>query len=468
MSVKSSNTLPDVKDLEASINEIKGNQVTVGGKTAYAISPSKLASLERRVNRVLVSFDSTDNQANIALSLNKQLEEIKAQYKEVNMLKEASEAARATATRDLAKAQSALRAKEALYRDAQAENLTIKADLVRQMKEAQLLSGKLKIEAAKAKKGFEPDVALEAKAAHEAQAKVVNDLNDRIAQLNSHTRQQEKEIDLLKSNVQKMEAEKQMASASIVQIKNALAKGNEELTTPLKLSPRIEAILGKEACTILSNWHNLAFDDARERTYLMATAFTKSRNSLVKAVGNLLFRLFEWIKSNSKKVWSLALPFLALIASHIRAGGFKAVAFYKKELLKLKLEGLSLANKVYAKEQGFKPYKVNESEDLPFFDNIWFTGYALVLRIKRRTNSTFTRFVDFLSWVGSKFRADRKGKGPVSTSSKWREWFFWSSSKTYRKAYSSDDVIFESIDLKDNDTDELYSVFEDGPEPKPI
>lgn len=428
MSVKSSKTTTssagvNLSSLQQEIDNLKKQKITFQGKAMLAVSSAAVDSLQKRVGTILVDFDTVGEKEKLAISLNNQIQELRSQLDKTLAVAEDLDAQKSLALADLQKAQAALRAKEQLFETKKLEMKSVFADLQAQVKVAQAEASAAKAEKIKTKNGFDPDAAIEAQDRHAKAALEVTDLNNRLQQYKQHVATQEADLKKYRDQVALLEEQKSQAAGAATQIRNALAAGQGAPSGPLQLSPKIEAFLGKDACAILANWHNLAFNNAREKAYTVQAALRKSPSRLAQAIGSLVYKVFSWLKEVGNKIGRVALPFVNLIVAHLKAGGLKAWSFYRAELDKIKNAKLQL----YLQSKKSKP--TDTHDDMSFLDDMWFYGYAIALRVKRKSTSLFAKTLTSvrtaLYWAGSFFKREssiKAGKRPVAYSA-WSGWF---------------------------------------------
>jgi len=268
------------------------------------------------------------------------------------------------------------------------------------------------------KKTSDVDAAKVLESARTEGAAAVRLLKDQLAAYNRQLAQAIKDRDDAIALTTKLDSQVTALKGEHAQLKNAILSADERKgDIELRLSPTIEKLLGKDACLILSKWHTTAYDDVKERAYVGMTALQGHHNKLLASMAKLFKQIWQWAKTQSYNARKALLPWFQMILEDLNAGKIRTVRFYRNELEKLIL--IVKEKKEQRKQQA---HQAGESPPTDtWFSDLWFYGYAITLRIRRRTKGTLSGILNGCSyafayvktWAGhvvDLFTASKKGR----------------------------------------------------------
>jgi predicted nucleic acid-binding Zn-ribbon protein len=370
------------------IDHIYKDPVTIGGRQFYRVSKERLNQLSRRVDRMLAHQGETQQSPTALIQAHDQIAKLHETVKQMQGRIENLD----SVVKDNSKSLETLRQEKA-----EAE-----VNLVRVRKLRETESSKLKLELNTAKANletakrqlsqpastFDPDEAIRLTKERDEALSEVKRVNMCLEGFNKELQEKRDAVNSLQTKINSHEADLNAAKGQAAQLRNALFHA-EETRGDLTFSPAIEALLGKEACLILAQWNQAAYDDAREKAFIAWTALKHQKSGLLAALSKLCKQVWLWCKGKSMKARKVIIPWLDVLFKHLASAKLKSIAFYRDELKAI----VDIASPKIAKSVAGKRAEGHDIPDEPIFDKLWFYGYAVVLRIKRHTSNGLSSLI---------------------------------------------------------------------------
>jgi myosin heavy subunit len=441
------------EDLWDTIQGIKKSKVTHMGHTYYQVSQRRLEQLERRVDRALEGIATGERAGSPSefIRINEELAEVRKCYEDSIARCKLLETEKSSAIEQLNATKASLELKVAQHKEAKEIEAEEKKSFGRQLtaKQEELAQAKKSLEAAK--RANNPDVIPELVAAKETLSQEVGDLNNRLQRLNSVCNKRQSEINDLHKHVKALTAEKEMKEGQVVQLKNALKAGDEYKQGPLKLSPAIEQLIGKDGALILSGWYQIAYDDVREQTHTAFKALSKARSGVLNALAKMFKQVWQWTKTVSYKTRTKLEPWVKLVINDLKAGTLRTIKAYRDALVALETEFTQEKKK--SMEAREKAGKAKYTGNVSWVEDLYLWGKVLTNQVRRPAKKYFFKayratrngVIAGVQWctqlwqaVKSAIRRRSKGKGRQTT-----PWWKVSLPNFRKETPDTSDIVFD-------------------------
>jgi len=414
-----------VDDVFTSIDEIKAKTATYMGKSVHIVSPNKLGSLTRRVERMLASSANTSPEFQEKLiQAHQQLTVVSEENQRLRKTIDDFEKLHTKTVEDAMKANSALESRHKLHLESERAAKTERNGLLQKLTSMkQDLEGQKNI-VKTLQKGFDPDALKQALETKEALAKDVGDLNAKLSNISKESQARKDAISKLEATIKGLQSSKNETAKKIEDLK-ALLHGKKPRDGELVFSQTMISLLGPEAARKLREIAQIAHDDIKQRAFHAAQSLDQSKSKQLKGLAKLFWAVFNWCKNQSFKARKILSGWMDLVLQDLTAGTLKAISFYRDELAKM----IELKKELVAIQKGHKKDKKTSDEygkAESFWEDAYFTSWAILLRVRRNTKSWATkawnRLAGFCSSAANRahafvarFWTKDKGKGRSDT-----------------------------------------------------
>lgn len=418
------------------IDAMTNNTVTFKNESGYFVSKKKIDQLENRLHKLMATGETSKSPDEL-IKLNEELGKVRRQ---LDLERESSAAAHkevSNKSRQLQSLQEDLDSKTLKLKTMTAETEVWRKNNQNDLKDLERQCANLKIQAAKASKGFDPDLAVQLQQERDEMVAKVDALKGQLAEHNSFVAKSNGEIQLLKAKIGSLQIEKDHALRVVQQferpeyadlIKNGIDIAN---TDKMMNTPILKQLIGDKGIEYLKKADLAMRKDVSSRAHNLWHAARSGKSKTMQHLANILKLMIDFIKTLPAKSRKIVVAWMEKIESDFRDGKLVSLKIYREELEKIisvykasaeaKLQELDERKKqnksVDEAEYGRVKAKVNEGSSFAqrakavFYTAIeaprrFFSGYGT--KSKQATISCLRSFTKFLRSVAMFFNPNKK------------------------------------------------------------
>lgn len=397
------------ESLGSSLKRCRAHAIQYKGQNGHFVSTARLDNIETSIHEMCEAMDKTPASQE---KYNAMLEEVETLRREAAV----AEAALVAAKTEAIAAQKSYKEYKAMVdpviiRSAKTQDdlKAQKAELASQLKDAQEINNAAKKASRVADKGFDPEVALKARAEKDAALANLQEVQRELEHTNKALESLHKEKDTMSKEIE-LRRKKQQELENIVSTMQATrveAMGDipvRKVDVQIN-SPALKLLLGDKGLDWVKKAAEAHEIEIREKVFNMMNALKGHKNNrVINGLFGLLQVAFQWIKTQSYKARMALQPWVAQIEEDLRKGIFKQLSFYRQELEKVIGSLKEKAKKVH--EESRERFKHSKKTFFGFF-SLWdeTVAWARVLRNRsKRIVNNVTKVVStyFASWFKAK------------------------------------------------------------------
>lgn len=369
-----------VDTLKQKLEQIRSFKITVGGKPFHAVSSESLSLLEAQVDKELAHVGETgDGSPTELISMHDELVQLRAEQKRTKAELDKLSASEADSRKALSASRAAWKVANDKLADVRSKSESEVKDAKTKLAGLEAELTKLKVAGKQPTAKFDPEAAALIDRARDEASQQVKAIQKKLEANNNLKSAAQAEVNKLHKEVKARELELESEKAKVTEMKVAIEQA-ENKGKPLVISKAMRALLGESASHTLESWSSTASEDVKERAYIGMKALTRHKNKLLSAIGRLFEKVFQWCKTQGIRARKALKPWMDMVIEDIASAKLRAISFYRDELKKLQviIEEKKQQRKEKAEKAGAIP-----PNDEGLFSEIWFYGYAILLRIRR-------------------------------------------------------------------------------------
>nr|WBR34676.1 hypothetical protein [Botryosphaeria dothidea fusarivirus 2] len=381
---------------ERQIEQLKSSPVTYSGKSGYFVAKERLDSVEKNILKEMETSESPSR----LIELQEELETIRKSSTEAN--KALQDAQKAISEKNHLIVTLKKKRDEALVE--KADNLAMinseRANLVESLKLATEEKQRVQKEFEKAKKGFDPEKALELEEALASQKALVGQLQKDLELVNADKQAVAAQAASLNASIMVLDQEKRKLEHEVHAFVEAKKKNSSpilpEITVPRPeiKSDVLRKLLGERGIEWLQKAEQAVADDYRQRVYSLMVATKGGKTSNLRSISQLLETVFRWLKLQSYRLRKSIAAWVDEIEHDIRSAAIKSVSYYRDKLAELR-------DDIIAKRNAEK--KTDHDEPMSWFDDLYYTVLVLRNRFVRKSRGFFSPikrvFTSLWNWI---------------------------------------------------------------------
>lgn len=329
-----------ITQIEQRIERCRAHPIEYKKFDGFFVSTARLDEIQQSLERLLDSMAEQDTLDDRALPL---LDEV-ADLRKKSAIAEASLASAKEELFNSRKAFDKLKAEQdeiiiassKAHDELVAEKASIQASLVT----AQAENLEKKKAAKAAGKGFSPEEALKAEAAHKTASQEVQDIQAKLEATNRRLKVMHEEKDRALKLVAQKENQNEELSKTVAALHNARNLAMNDL--PVRKvdvqinSSALKLLLGDKGVEWVRKAAEAHEADVRERVFSMVNALKGHKtNRVVNGLLGLLQVALDWLKKQSYKARLALAEWVAMVESDLRQGVFRQLKHYREELEKI-------------------------------------------------------------------------------------------------------------------------------------
>lgn len=403
MSTTSNTVTPE--SLGSSLKRCRAQAISYKGTNGHFVSSARLDNIESSIEEMCRAMD--DNQK-VAINLPAMREEIESLRKSA-----------AVAEAALANAKVEVQAAQKSYKDyklkvdpmlasasrTQDDLNAQKAELAAQLKQAQCHNESAKKASRAADKGFDPEVALTARAERDSALASLKDIQHELEATNASLSKLHKEKDMALKELAARLARQSELETTVRELQATRLQAMEDIpvrkVTVEINTPALKFLLGDKGIGWIQSAAEAHETEVREKVFRMINALKGHKsNRVVNGLLGLLQVAFDWIKSQSYRARMAIQPWVAMVEEDLRKGILRQLSYYRSELEKVVNVMKTKAKKIH--EDTREKFKHHRKTYFGFF-SLWdeITSWTKVFRNRavRLTNRIATSIKSYFdSW----------------------------------------------------------------------
>jgi len=419
------------------ISQLSEKPANMKGNEGFFISQKKMNSLEERINKLMISGETSKTPSEL-ISLNETLANVRQALQDSQDKLRASQQEAIDKSKEVMTLKSSIKSLESATELAKKEHANERSELLVQLNDLKTKAGPLKIAAAAAKRGGDPEDALAKDQERAANAANITALQNKLNALQQSDMQLNDQLTAARAKIIKLEAEQIAVLKANKTLEESLYQKADSDSGPIE--PRsvelnsviLKQLIGDKGIDFLVRADLAVRTDIRERSYQLMQAAKKANTEAIKGYGAIFEVLFQWVRRMTWKAANKVRSWLDEIEADFRRATLKPIAYYRKSLELLIEEKISV---VKSSNERRKKNSQSEYTDSTF-NNLWFYGYAIIRRIKRNVKSNKSKFS---RWVSHKWNAFTAGFSKF--------YLLWTSSEVNSREASEIKMVDEEEEL---------------------
>ncbi|ARO52689.1 hypothetical protein QKP71_gp2 [Neofusicoccum luteum fusarivirus 1] len=395
-----------LESFERQLEIMKSSTVSYQGKHGFFVSKEAIDALEKSI---LTEMEKSES-PNKLIALQDELEEIRNSSKTlqetlVSTQKQVREKNQLIIDLKKRKDEAIVQRNDSLKMISEERN-----KLVDQLKIATEEKKKAMLAYEKARKGFDPEVALDAEETLAGQKAMVADLQKQLELVNADKHAVSSDVAKLTAAIATLDSEKKQLESTVHSLVEAKKKSSAtsvpEVTIPRPeiANKTLAKLLGKSGIEWLQKAEQQVADDYRQRVYHLMVATKGGKTANIKSISQLLETVFQWLKLQSYKLRKTLAKWVDEIESDIRAATFKSVSYYRDQLLKIREDILA---------ERTSSTKTDKDDPMSWFDSVYYGALVFKRSISQKVKGFFTPVTRVFSYLSSLFSRRSNYKKPT-------------------------------------------------------
>jgi hypothetical protein len=372
--------------VEKWISKLSEKPVSMGKTGGFFVAKKQMSQLEDRLNGLMISGTTTKSPSEL-IALHETLSKLQTDLQIAKDELDASKAEAISKSKDHDEVKRVLGAARRVLESSRQTWADEKKILVQELEQLRQAAAPLRTAALNAKRSGDPELAVAAQQEKDDNSTRIQSLHNELAKLNANRNEQEDNVHNLEKRIKELEASKKAALEhnKVIEMKYSRVTEPGAPLDPRKVdinSSVLVNVLGKKGLKWLEEADLAIRTDVRDRAYKLMQASYSSSTKSIKTFGDLFEIVFQWIKRVPHHVARKIRPWLDEIEADFKVAKLKTLKYYRETLEKVIEEKVELV-------KNFKPKSGEKQDDKePFFSTVWFYGYAIVRRAKRKASST--------------------------------------------------------------------------------
>jgi len=400
----STRSMSEADKIKSLVDRLINQPATIGHHSGYFIKKRQVDDLEDRLHKIMAS-GATSKSSTDLIELNQLLQDTRQRLQAAEDSLKASRASVIEKSKDLSEVNETLAACQRVLASSKSKWEHDRNLLVREIGSLREEALPLKTQLAAAKRGGDPEAALEAQSLKDQHSAKVSALQEELNKMNTVRGVEEANVYKLKGRIMALEQEHLAAQLHNKQLEEELTSSVTHSNGPL--SPRsvelnmpvLKQLLGSRGIEWLKKADLSMRNDYRDRAYHLLQASKSAPSKAIRSFADIFEICFQWIKKTPRKIAQRIQPWIDEIEADFRAAKLKTFKYYRESLESI------IQEKIKAVRQRNKAQGLIEDTPVSTVESIWHYCIVIKNRCVRQTKKTSNKCFILAKKIGLSFKA---------------------------------------------------------------